>query len=71
MYLHRNSGFMYPALNLVLQGAAAAVLLPAKLMWNIYFNPLLHTDHALESFNKTETWHRQVGEIKASTCSDS
>jgi hypothetical protein len=40
---------------MVLQGAAAAVLLPAKLMGNIYFNPLLHTAHALESFNKTET----------------
>jgi hypothetical protein len=32
MCLHRNSGFMYPSLYLVLQGAAAAVLLPAKLM---------------------------------------
>ena len=32
MYLHKNSGFMYLSLYLVLQGAAAAVLLPAKLM---------------------------------------
>jgi hypothetical protein len=42
MYLHRNSGFMYPSLSSVLQGAAAAVLLPEKLTWNIYINPLLH-----------------------------
>jgi len=32
MYLHRNSGFMYLSLYLVLQGAAAAVPLPAKVM---------------------------------------
>jgi hypothetical protein len=66
MYLHRNSGFMYLSLYLVLQGAAAAMPLPAKLMWNIYFSPLLHTDHALKSFNQTETWHRhwQVGEVR-------
>jgi hypothetical protein len=66
MYLHRNSGFMYPSLYLVLQEAAAAVLLPAKLTWNIYFNPLLHNDLVLESFNKTETWHGcwRVGEVR-------
>ena len=72
MYLHRNSGFMYPSLYVVLWEAAAAVPLPANLMWNIYFNPLLHTDRALESSNRTETWHRswKLGEARLQSHSE-